>query len=47
MQYVNKLIGIFSFLFILTWKEDDVYADQIMERVLNSVELIKLTEKEK
>ena len=32
---------------ILTWKEDDVYADQIMERILNSVELIKLTEKEK
>ena len=32
---------------ILTWKEDDVYADQIMERILNSIELIKLTEKEK
>lgn len=31
---------------ILVWKEDDVYADQIIERVLNSVELIKLEEDE-
>ena len=31
---------------ILVWKEDDVYADQIMERVLNSIELIKLEEDE-
>ena len=26
---------------ILAWKDDDVYADQIMERILNSVELKK------
>ncbi|MEZ4801364.1 MAG: hypothetical protein R2797_01230 [Gelidibacter sp.] len=26
---------------MLVWKEDDVYADQIMERILNSVELKK------
>lgn len=26
---------------MLTWKEDDVYADQIVERILNSIELIK------
>jgi len=32
---------------ILTWKEEDVYADQIIERILNSIELIKLTEDEK
>ena len=32
---------------ILTWKEDDIYADQIVERVLNSIELIKLTDDEK
>ncbi len=32
---------------ILTWKEGDDYADQIVERILNSVELIKLTEDEK
>ena len=32
---------------ILTWKEKDIYADQIVERVLNSIELIKLTEDEK
>ncbi len=29
---------------ILVWKDNDVYADEIMERVLNSVELIKLEE---
>ena len=32
---------------ILTWKEDDVYADQIIERILNSIELIKLTKDDK
>ena len=32
---------------ILTWKEEDIYADQIIERILNSIELIKLTEDEK
>ena len=32
---------------ILTWKEEDVYADQMIERILNSIELIKLTEDEK
>ena len=31
---------------ILLWKQDDVYADQIMERALNSIELIKLEEEE-
>lgn len=29
---------------ILIWEEDDVYADQIMDRILNSIELIKLEE---
>jgi hypothetical protein len=29
---------------ILVWKDDDVYADQIMERILDSIELIKLEE---
>ena len=32
---------------LLTWKEEYVYADQIVERILNSIELIKLTEDEK
>ena len=32
---------------LLTWKEEDVYADQMVERILNSIELIKLTEDEK
>ena len=32
---------------ILTWKEEDIYADQMIERILNSIELIKLTEDEK
>ena len=32
---------------LLTWKEEDVYADQVIERILNSIELIKLTEDEK
>ena len=31
---------------ILTWKEDDVYAEQMIERILNSIELIKLTQDE-
>ena len=30
---------------VLLWKNDDVYADQIIERILNSVELIKLRRK--
>lgn len=29
---------------MLTWKDNDVYADQIMERILNSIELIKIEE---
>ncbi len=32
---------------ILIWKEDDVYADQIIVRILNSIELITLTEEQK
>jgi len=32
---------------ILIWKENDVYADQIIERILNSIELITLTEEQK
>lgn len=32
---------------IFTWKEEDVYADQIVERILNSIELIKLTKDDK
>ena len=32
---------------ILTWKKGDIYADQIIKLVLNSIELIKLTEDEK
>ena len=31
---------------ILTWKQEDVYADQMIERILSSIELIKLTEDE-
>jgi len=31
---------------VLKWKEDDVYADQIIDRILNSVELLKLEEKD-
>ena len=31
---------------VLAWRADDVYADQIMERVLGSIELIKLEEDE-
>lgn len=31
---------------ILVWKKDDVYADQIMERILDSIELIKIEEDE-
>jgi len=29
---------------MITWKDNDVYADQIAERILNSIELIKLEE---
>ena len=32
---------------ILTWTANDIYADQIVERVLNSIELIKLKDDEK
>ena len=32
---------------ILVWKEGDVYADQIIERILSSIELITLTEDQK
>ena len=32
---------------VLIWNDDDVYADQIIERILNSVELITLTEEQK
>ena len=32
---------------VLIWDDDDVYADQIIERILNSVELITLTEEQK
>jgi len=31
---------------ILVWKESDVYADQIMNRILDSIELIKIEEDE-
>ena len=31
---------------MITWKGNDVYADQIVERILNSIELIKLKEDE-
>ena len=31
---------------ILTWKQEDVYADQMIKRILSSIELIKLTEDE-
>jgi len=27
---------------IMTWRQDDAYADQIIERILNSVELKNL-----
>ena len=32
---------------VLIWKKGDVYADQIMERILGSIELISLTEEKK
>ena len=32
---------------VLIWNDDDVYADQIMERILGSIELITLTEEQK
>lgn len=31
---------------IITWRDSDVYADEIVDRILNSIELIKLQEKE-
>ena len=32
---------------VLIWKEDDIYADQIVDRILQSIELITLTEEQK
>ena len=32
---------------ILIWKQDDVYADQIVDRIMNSIELLKLREEDK
>ena len=32
---------------LITWKDNDVYADQIVERILSSIELIKLEEEDK
>lgn len=32
---------------ILIWKQDDVYADQIIERIMSSIELLKLREEDK
>jgi len=31
---------------VLIWKQDDTYADEIIDRVLNSIELLKLEEEE-
>jgi len=31
---------------ILIWKQDDVYADQIIDRIMNSIELLKLREED-
>jgi len=31
---------------ILIWKEDDIYADDIVERIMNSIELLKLEEED-
>lgn len=31
---------------ILIWKEDDMYADDIVERIMNSIELLKLEEED-
>jgi len=31
---------------VITWREDDVYANQIVDRILNSIELIKLEEED-
>ncbi len=30
---------------VITWKENDVYADEMVDRILNSIELIKLEDK--
>lgn len=32
---------------VLIWKQDDVYADQITERIVSSIELLKLREEDK
>jgi len=32
---------------ILIWKQDDVYADQIIDRIMSSIELLKLREEDK
>lgn len=32
---------------VLIWKQDDVYADQIIDRVIGSIELLKLREEDK
>ena len=29
---------------VLIWKQDDTYADEIIDRILNSIELIKIEE---
>jgi hypothetical protein len=31
---------------VISWRDEDVYSDEIVERILNSIELIKLEEKE-
>ena len=31
---------------ILIWKDNDVYADQIIDRIMNSIELLKLEEED-
>ena len=31
---------------VLAWRADDVYADELMERVIGSIELIKLEQDE-
>ena len=28
------------------WKDNDVYADQIIDRIMNSIELLKLEEED-
>jgi hypothetical protein len=31
---------------VISWRDEDIYSDEIVERILNSIELIKLEEKE-